>query len=275
MAAKPKQKPIDETAEAASFETRILNCVPSRDIDKDWTFGSAVGAGLVSAAPIPVQLDLRAPWWPIGDQGRTGSCVGWATADSLLRWHFVKSGRIGQNDRVSVRFIWVSAKETDEFNDAPTTFVEAEGTSLKAALDVARRYGTVTEAHLPFDYNVLYQGDARTFYAMAAQYKIASYIGLDRNPAAWRRWIAEQGPILVRLDVDRPWMDATATRGRLAVYDPTSASGGHAVSLVGYDANGFIVRNSWGLAWGDQGFAYASNAYAAAAFTESYGVTVT
>jgi C1A family cysteine protease len=34
------------------------------------------------------------------------------------------------------------------------------------------------------------------------------------------------------------------------------------------------VRNSWGLAWGDKGFAYASDAYAAAAFTEAYGVVL-
>ena len=46
--------------------------------------------------------------------------------------------------------------------------------------------------------------------------------------------------------------------------------------FVGYDQSMFIVRNSWGTdEWGDKGFAYASNAYAAAAFTEAYGVHVT
>ena len=46
------------------------------------------------------------------------------------------------------------------------------------------------------------------------------------------------------------------------------------MALVGYDQNQFIVRNSWGTSWGNKGFAYASNAYAAAAFTEAYGVSV-
>ena len=73
---------------------------------------------------------------------------------------------------------------------------------------------------------------------------------------------------------DNAWMNAAATGGVLAAYDPLSAQGGHAVALVGYDQNRFIVRNSWGRSWGDNGFAYASNAYAAAAFTEAYGVTI-
>jgi C1A family cysteine protease len=69
-------------------------------------------------------------------------------------------------------------------------------------------------------------------------------------------------------------MNARRTNGRLDVYDAMSMQGGHAVALVGYDQNQFIVRNSWGEGWGDKGFAYASNNYAAAAFTEAYGVHV-
>ena len=30
--------------------------------------------------------------------------------------------------------------------------------------------------------------------------------------------------------------------------------GGHAVILVGYNKDGFIVRNSWGQNWGDKGY---------------------
>jgi C1A family cysteine protease len=69
-------------------------------------------------------------------------------------------------------------------------------------------------------------------------------------------------------------MNATSTNGRLDAYDATSMQGGHAVALVGCDQNQLIVRNSWGTSWGNKGFAYASNAYAAAAFTEAYGVSV-
>jgi C1A family cysteine protease len=70
-------------------------------------------------------------------------------------------------------------------------------------------------------------------------------------------------------------MNAGQTGGKLNTYDPMSKQGGHAVALVGYDPGMFIVRNSWGdTGWGDKGFAYASNVYAAAAFTEAYGMNV-
>jgi hypothetical protein len=254
---------------------RILNCIPSRETENDWGFDNAMSAGILAAVRIPPAKDLREKWWAINDQGSTGSCVGWATADSVLRWHFVKAGRLTVSQLLSPRFIWMAAKETGEFTIRPTTFIESDGTSLKAALDVARSYGCVDDTVLPFGSGRLYPDKAETFYAIAAQRKIASYINLSRDLANWRHWIATKGPILTRLECDRAWMNALDIGGKLDVYDPTSANGGHAVALVGYDPNLFIVRNSWGTdAWGDKGFGYASNAYAAAAFTEAYGVNV-
>ena len=88
----------------------------------------------------------------------------------------------------------------------------------------------------------------------------------------WRLWLATKGPILTRLSVDSTWDRATQNRGKLDVYRPETAHGGHAVALVGYTPTTFIVRNSWGTAWGERGFAHASLAYAQDAFTEAYGV---
>lgn len=253
----------------------IMNCIPSRDPELDWKMAHAVKAGaLAAAAPIiPTSKDLREGWWGIGNQLATGSCVGWATADSVLRWHFVKAGRLDKKERISPRYVWMAAKETDEFRKHPTTFVELEGTSLKAALKIARKYGVVKEPVLPFNSGALFPGDEETFYALAAQLRIATYFNLGRNLQDWRIWLATQGPILTRLAVDETWMRASQTNGKLGQYDPSYIYGGHAVALVGYSPSEFIVRNSWGTTlWGDRGFGYASLAYAGQAFTEAYGV---
>jgi C1A family cysteine protease len=253
---------------------RVLNVVPSRDTERDWQLEQAAGAGLLRVTvPIPKSKDLREAWWKVGDQGTTGSCVGWATADALLRWHFTKAGRIKTADAVSKRFIWMASKETDQFMSSPSTFIENAGTSLKAALDIARKFGAVKETVLPFS-GALYPGTPETFYAVAAQMKIQSYFNLGSSLDAWRRWLATRGPILTRLDVDRTWDDASDNAGNLDVYQPKTKRGGHAVALVGYTPDRFIVRNSWGTGWGDRGFAYASLAYAQDAFTEAYGISV-
>jgi hypothetical protein len=257
--------------------TRILNCVPSPHPETDWRLHNAADAGLLAAAApaVPSSRDLRDDtWWKIGDQGDTGSCVGWATADSVLRWHLVQAGRLARNQRLSPRFQWMAAKETDQWVAQPTTFIESDGTSLKAALDVSRKWGAVRDVVLPFSSGKLYSGEVATFYAIATQLKIAAYFNLGTDPADWRTWLAGSGPILTRLDVDSTWNNATATKGKLTTYRPSTAEGGHAVALVGYTPTAFIVRNSWGTGWGDKGYAYASNAYAKRAFTESYGVTL-
>jgi hypothetical protein len=254
---------------------RILNCEPSRDTETDWRLRHAEQAGLLgdAAATLPRTKDLRADWWKVGDQGSSGSCVGWASADSVLRWHFVTAGRINTADRLSPRFQWMGAKETDQFLAQPTTFIETAGTSLKAALDIARKYGAVTDEVLPFA-GTLYPGEVGTFFATAAQLRISAYFNLGRDPRAWREWLANKGPILTRLGVDQTWDEATDNQGNLDVYKPDTVRGGHAVALVGYQPGRFIVRNSWGTGWADGGFAYASTEYATDAFTEAYGVAV-
>jgi len=262
---------------AKGNDNRILNCIPSTFTEKDWTFDDALASGALQENPekIPETVDLRDDWWKVGDQGSTGSCVGWATVDSVIRWHLVKAGLISKEAKLSIRFIWMAAKETDEYISAPTTFIEIAGTSLKSALDIARKYGNVLDKVLPFEMGTLYQGRTETFYSLASKLKIQSYhnLGIDANN--WRKWLANNGPILTRLDVDATWDKANAANSVLAEYQSNTARGGHAVAIVGYKKDCFIVRNSWGETnWGDRGFAYALDGYAVKAFTEAYGISV-
>lgn len=260
------------------FSTRkfILNCSESKDTDNDWTYEDAVEAGVVTfdKEPKPA-VDLRETWWRVDDQNDTGACVGFATAYGVLRWHFVKAKRLKptKGDRPSARFIWMANKETDEITSYPTTFIETSGTQTKLALNVARKYGFVLDRDLPMT-GGLSAMSRGAFYAKAAPYRIASYHNLGTDLDQWRSWLSDQGPVLTRLIVDSTWRNATDTRGHLTTYMGKDARGGHAVCLVGYTPDSFIVRNSWGTGWGDKGFAYASNAYVAEAFSEAYGAVL-
>jgi C1A family cysteine protease len=257
---------------------RICNLVPSHNTETDWRFEDAVTSRSIAAPlELPSSVDLREPWWSIGNQGKTGSCVGWGATDGIARYHFVKAGKLAQHGKLSARFTWMASKETDGFTKRPETFIEKSGTSLKAALDVLRKYGAAPESLLPFHISsFMYEGSEKHFFATTAKRRIASYFNLHRNLAHWRTWLATHGPILVGLKVDETFAHAAATHGKLDTFQPKTVRGGHALCVVGYTAdNRFIIRNSWGTSWGDRGFGYPSEAYINAAFLkESYGVTV-
>ena len=280
MAKKSRQRAARPAARRSTVEVweRILNVEPSKGTETDWTFHDSVSGGAIRAvAAPPASVDLRKSWWAINDQEDTGSCVGWATADGVVRYHMVKANRLRRNELLSPRFVWMASKETDEYTTRADTFLEAAGTSLKAAMDVVRKFGAVREPLLPFHIGTkMHVGPENAFYSEAAQRKIAAYFNLQRNLAQWKTWLATNGPILAALSVDQTWENATATGGNIDVFMPNTVRGGHAIAIVGYLASGrFIVRNSWGTGWGDRGFGYVTPAYIAAAFfDESYGVTL-
>ena len=191
---------------------RVLNLVPSRSVQRDWCFADALSSGSlaigahrpcgVSAkgessamaaftlghddelsfvrtvqSKLPSSVDLRSDDWPIHDQGSTGSCVGWAVADGVLRYQLTQAGKISVDQALSVRFLWMASKETDEWTARPATFLESAGTSLKAALDVARKYGCALDYELPFELSgPLYQGSEATFYASIARRKLQAIL---------------------------------------------------------------------------------------------------
>ncbi len=270
-----KTRTVKAARAKSTHQGRILNVLPSRDIQTDWKLENAVAAGAVSInANLPESVDLREPWWDIGDQGNTGSCVGWATADGVVRHQMVKTGKLAKKDHLSPRFVWMASKETDEIVDRPETFIEAAGTTLKSAMDVARKYGVPNETMLPLSiHTLMYTGRPDDLYAAASLNKIAGYVNLQKNLPEWKRWLAAGRPLLVAFNVDLTWINADKS-GNLDRYQPDPAGnlGGHAVTLVGYTKDRFILRNSWGPLWGDRGFGYATVDYINQAFyNEAYG----
>jgi hypothetical protein len=267
-------KKIEDLKGKHEFNSLILNCIPSLSQEDDWTFDDAADADIVDPTKTaPQSKDLRTSWWHIDNQGSTGACVGYSTAYGVLRWHYVSRSFMDENTRPSARFIWMANKETDNLTSYPTTFLDSDGTQTKLALRVAQKYGCVPDDLLPME-GPLSSLSRTKFYAMASRFRISSYHNLGRKLDDWRHWLAFNGPILTRLGVDRTWDKATENKGKLNVYQPNTVRGGHAVCLVGYTENHFIVRNSWGTEWGDEGYAYASNEYTREAFTEAYGAVL-
>jgi len=265
---------VDGELEIAAIAAARRSLDPADDYD----VAQAHAEGTLGQAPLPETVDLRRPWHTVSDQGRTASCVGWAVADSILRWHLVKENRLAPDQPLSARHVWMSAKETDQREAYPSTFLEEDGTSLKAGLDVVRKFGAVLESELPWS-GRLAAGSPKDYYASAKRRRIMAYFNLgddsvpDRSVhfGEWRRWLHENGPVLVLIALERHINDPG---GGLTEFDPDSVVGSHAAALFGYGPDYFLLRSSWGAGWGEGGYARMSLDYTAHAVIESYGVMV-
>jgi hypothetical protein len=254
--------------------TAIADARRSQETGNDY----GVAEAHLGDAPLPESVDLRRPWHPIADQGETASCVGWAVADSVLRWHLVESGRLAPDQHLSARHVWMSAKETDQRDDYPSTFLEKDGTSLKSGLDVVRKFGVALESELPWD-GSLVTAPPEEFNKSARRRRIMAYFNLGDDTVAdgasrfpeWRKWLHQNGPVLILIRQDRNFLTST---GDLDEFDAASVDGSHAAALVGYGPDHFLLRSSWGTDWGDEGYVRMSLEYTAQAVIESYGVMV-
>ena len=202
---------------------------------------------------IPAAKDLRQDWWNIGNQRTTGSCVGWALADSVLRYHFVKSGKLRRHEHISVRYIWMAAKEMDHKVTYPTTFLDDAGTSAKSALRVVRKIGALKTSVLPFEGGLVKLKEAH-FLKVAGRLKVKAYFNLCGTQSGkldrFKEWLAYHGPILSRLRVDSSWNNVKPD-GVLRI-NKKSARRPRRVDRR--PPTHFIIHSSWGP--GSPQFAY-------------------
>ena len=123
----------------------------------------------------------------------------------------------------------MAAKETDQFNTRPTTFIETEGTSLKAALDVSRKFGAVRDSVLPFASGRCTRATRDVLRARGAaedQHVLQPRSRARRTGAAGLR---PRGRSSRGWTSTPPGTRATDDKGKMDVYRRKTARGGHAL----------------------------------------------
>jgi hypothetical protein len=198
------------------------------------------------------------------DQGQEGACTGYALAaviNCLLRQRGIKRS-------VSPKMLYDMARRYDEWPGESYS-----GSSARGAMKGWIRHGVVTSDRWPDsneDLSYLQSVIPKTKRTVADEALQtpggAFYRVSHREVRHMHAALGELGVLYCTLMVHSGWDKpdggsvevSCAGRGklRLPIIKRTGrAKDGHAVAILGYTAAGFIILNSWGEAWGKDGFA--------------------
>ena len=211
---------------------------------------------IAAPATMPTSVDLRPFASPIDDQGQLGSCTGNSIAGAID----LMANKIKKTERVSRLFIYYQERlmEGDINQDA--------GAQIHDGITACTQTGVSLESLWPYTVSQFKVKPNAAAYADAAHRKIsAASKCADFN--AIKSALANGFPVVIGFTVyssfESPAVAATGMMPFPNVHTE-QCLGGHAVCVVGYDDHKtgpdgtgyFIVRNSWGSGWGDQGYFY-------------------
>lgn len=221
-------------------------------------------------------VDMR-PYTTQTNQYSAGSCVGNATADSVEILNAIEGLPPVQLSRLFVYSVCRSLM--DEDGDGRADLDKDDGTYIRLAFDVISKFGICRE-DLPIEKGGWpYDLDPRTnkpknLHVSPSLKSMRAATG-HRIHSYYR--IYEEGQeridrILEALRAHHPVVFGTLIDGTFkALRDDSVLTvpvedtlGGHALIVVGYiQGKGFIIKNSWGIEWGDYGFCYMTPEYLA------------
>lgn len=223
-----------------------LGCIPSAPGD---TIRSMARLAVDS---LPPRVDLRSGLPPVGDQGVTQSCVAWAVG------YYAKSYQEGLEQQWPLTLRSSQFSPSYIYNQRPGDCARDQGMTILHALQIVSQ-GAATWAAMPWTSRNLCAQPSPAVREAAREYRIASYAAVPRDPLQIKAHLAAGRPVVLGVAVYASMRSAGAVIG-----PPKSGDafvGWHAVTAVGYDAQGILIVNSWGTRWGDRGYATLTDAF--------------
>ncbi|KAK4876481.1 hypothetical protein RN001_012903 [Aquatica leii] len=195
------------------------------------------------------ELDSHVDWrskgavTPVKDQGYCGSC-----------WAFSATGAIESHNFIQNRVL-VSLSEQNLVDCSTINNGCDGGNPTLAFYDIIRNKGIDTEKLYPYqDKRGQCRFNPHSIGASVSGYKVIA----AKNEEDLKHAVATVGPVSVCIDAsDLRFYES-------GIYDNPYCSGlNHAVLVVGYGTSKegldyWIVKNSWGTSWGEQGYALMS-----------------
>lgn len=201
---------------------------------------------------LPRRIDLRAGCSAVEDQGQLGSCTANAMVGAV---EYLERAKGKPAFDLSRLFVYFNARRA-------AGRVEADcGASIAGAMAAFLAFGAPPEGAWPYKPDAFMVTPDPKVYQQGLEHQPAEYARVDGIDAV-KGALARQHPVVFGIDLPERCYEEAGRTGRMPVVTAAEVEatrqggGGHAMLLVGYDLDEgtFIVRNSWGQAWGDHGY---------------------
>ena len=191
---------------------------------------------------------------PILNQGDSSACTGFSLA--IVVNHLLQQSGRKTEAAVSPWMLYSMARRYDEFPGAADA-----GSSLRGALKGWYRHGSCalrlwSAIDMPKATNV----PGEDWWLDAVNRPMGAYYRVDvRSVTDMHVALNETGILYASAVCHDGWLEDGKAKSRrdwvIPLRKAKPSDGGHAFAIVGYDARGFLVHNSWGEGWGDGGYA--------------------
>jgi C1A family cysteine protease len=238
---------LNRLSKAEAKRMMGLKDTPSADVD------FAVPEKLTKDT-LPMTLDWRnkdGKNWvsPILNQGNCGSCVAFASIGVMETQLNISSILPNLNTRLSAQNLFACGGGSCSYGWFP-----------QSAASYLMKKGVTDEACMPYISGATGEdvacsahcADSEQRTVRIGNYSTPSLTVMDVDSV---KRALQSGPVVTTLSV---YADFITYAGGVYKHASGDMLGGHAVSIVGYDdsTQSYIIRNSWGEDWGEQGFGH-------------------
>ncbi|MCQ2320389.1 MAG: C1 family peptidase [Bacteroidales bacterium] len=200
-------------------------------------------------------VDLRSCFTSIKNQGKMGACTAFALVSIMES--ILKRNKKSDLD-LSEQFIYYNVR-----NREGNAFVD-KGSSLYGVVKTMTDEGVCLESYFPYNPNDCSQRPAQAAYDDAANRKIVKALNVKLTLDDVKSALCDGYPVAIVVKI----FDSFYPRKGFIPMPSESEmkngdSGYHTMVIVGFndEAKFFVVRNSWGKGFGDNGYCYMPYSY--------------
>jgi C1A family cysteine protease len=210
---------------------------------------------LFAPAPVvyPDEWDNRPLCTAVNDQGDRGSCTAQAATGTA---EFLLQKQTGREVDTSPLFLYSCELQADG------SFPQDAGSTIRQSVKQLAKCGVCLEATWPYSERLCKTPSAEA-YVEALTMQATEYARVTQSEGSIKRTLAAGFCINVGIQIYESFESDEVSKTGIVTMPESGEQllGGHALLIVGYKDNYYIIRNSWGDSWGDKGYCYIPEAY--------------